>query len=112
MTETNQKQPELFNLKNVVVFIDGTNFCHSLFQTYNVNYLDILELSRKLCTSTRLLKQIRYYCSPFIQSINPQIYKEQQEYLAELSKTPTVKVINSGKYIKKQIVLKKDLMNL
>lgn len=103
-----EKQKELFDLKRVIVFIDGSNLYHGIYRCYKYNYIDIVKLSEKLCNINRSLCQIRYYFSYFINEINPDLYIDQQKFLEKLKIKPLVKLIAGGKYIEKPIVLKKE----
>jgi len=103
-------QPELFkSKKRVILFVDGSNLFHSLWECYRTHILDIQELALKLCCVNRELKQIRYYYSPFIKEINSHMYKIQQRYIERIKTYPNVD-ISEGKYVRKPILLKKETL--
>jgi len=104
-------QSELFKpKKKVILFVDGSNLFHSLWECYKTHILDIQELASKLCNLNRELKQIRYYYSPFIMGINPRMYRIQQKYIEKIKNYANV-YISEGKYVRKPILLKKETMN-
>ena len=110
MTLTKQIRQELFKRKKrVIIFIDGTNLFHSLWECYRTHILDIQELALRLCCVNRELKQIRYYYSPFIKQINSHMYTIQQKYLEKIKVDNNV-YIAEGKYVKKPILLKRETM--
>lgn len=103
-------QKELFKKKKrVIIFIDGSNLFHSLWECYRTHILDIQELAVKLCCVNRELRQIRYYYSPFIKQINSHMYTIQQKYIETIKNHNNV-YISEGKYVKKPILLKRETM--
>jgi len=94
--------------KRVIVYIDGNNLFHRMWEYYNTHRIDILELSKTLCCVNRQLIKINYYYSPFIREINERMALLQQAYVADMSKNSRI-CMYEGKYIKKKIVLKKDV---
>jgi len=102
---------ELFKRKKrVVIFIDGTNLFHGLWDCYRTHILDIQELAIKLCCSNRELEQIRYYYSPFIKQINSRMYVIQQKYIETIRSHDNVHIVE-GKYVRKPILFKKETMD-
>lgn len=95
--------------KRVVVFIDGTNLFHSMWQLYRTHVLDMQEFAAKLCCVNRDLKQIRYYYSPFIRQVDQRTYIAQQKLIEMIKKEGNVDLIE-GKYVRKPIVLKRETM--
>ena len=105
------KQKEFFKRKKrVVIFIDGTNLFHALWECYRTHILDIKELAAKLCCVNRELVQVRYYYSPFIKQINSHMYAIQQRYIEAIKKHDNVHIIE-GKYVRKPVLLKRETMN-
>jgi uncharacterized LabA/DUF88 family protein len=96
-------------MKKVIIFIDGTNLFHGMWECYRTHILDIQELASKLCCVNRDLMQIRYYYSPFIKQINSHMYTIQQKYVETIRKHANVYVAE-GKYVKKPILLKRETM--
>ncbi|TET25736.1 MAG: NYN domain-containing protein [Dehalococcoidia bacterium] len=75
----------------VAIFIDGSNLYHALrsnFKRYNLNFT---EFTNKLCGSRR---QFRTYYYNVLRDPNqrPESYREQQEFLDILRKTPYLEV--------------------
>lgn len=103
-TSKRQKSP-----KKVIVFIDGNNLFHRMWEFYKTHRIDIQELSKTLCCSNRDLKQIRYYYSPFIKQVNEKTALLQQVYVEDMRKAITNLHISQGKYIKTKTLLKKEV---
>ncbi len=75
----------------VAVFIDGSNLYHALQNNFKRHDLNFAEFSHKLC-GTRQLSRVYYY--NVLQDPNhwPDAYREQQEFLDSLRKTPYLEV--------------------
>jgi len=75
----------------VAIFIDGSNLYHSLRSNFGRNDLNFAEFASKLCGSRRLFRT--YYYNVLQDSIQrPDSYREQQEFLDVLRKTPYLEV--------------------
>lgn len=77
--------------------------------SYSFPFINIKDLCGHLCTKNRQLVQIRYYYSPFKKHLNEPIYKLQQSYAYNIRKIKNA-VIRAGHYIKKPIVLPREMM--
>jgi uncharacterized LabA/DUF88 family protein len=69
------------------IFIDGSNLYHSLRGNFGRNDLNFAEFASKLCGSRRLFRTY-YYNVLQDPSQRPDSYREQQEFLDVLRKTP------------------------
>ena len=70
----------------VAIFIDGSNFYHSLINSFGNAKID-LEKFCKIISDNKLTK-IYYYTSPVSKSDNPNVYKSQQKFLSRIQKIP------------------------
>ena len=95
------------NRKKVIVFIDGNNLFHRMWDFYR-EQIDIPLLAETLSGAFRELKQIRYYYSPFVREVNSHLASVQQAYVHGFEKDSRVH-IGRGKYIKSQMLLKKEV---
>ena len=77
--------------KNIVVYIDGSNFYFSVKKTFNCK-IDIEKFCKKLSENNNLIK-INYYISPIIQSSNLKMYAEQQSFFEKLKKIDKLNII-------------------
>jgi uncharacterized LabA/DUF88 family protein len=93
--------------KKVMVFIDGNNLFHRMWDFYR-QHIDIPLMAETLCGEFRELKQIRYYYSPFVREVNAHIASEQQAYVNHFESNPLVYVCR-GKYIRSKLLLKKEV---
>jgi uncharacterized LabA/DUF88 family protein len=75
----------------VAIFIDGSNLYHALRDNYKRYDLNFAEFARKLCGERRLFR-IYYYNILQDQAQRPDGYREQQEFLDALRKTPYLEV--------------------
>jgi uncharacterized LabA/DUF88 family protein len=75
----------------VAIFIDGSNLYHSLRSSFGRNDLNFAEFSSKLCGSRRLFRTY-YYNVLQDPGQRPDGYREQQEFLDVLRKTPYLEV--------------------
>ncbi len=96
-------------MKKVIVFIDGNNLFHRMWEFYKTHMIDIQELANTLCCSNRELKQVRYYYSPFVKQVNEKTASLQQIYVEGMRKTTPNLHISQGKYIKTRTILKKEV---
>ena len=77
--------------KNIVIYIDGSNFYFSVKKRFNVK-LDIEKFCQKLARNKELIK-INYYISPLNQKTHPKQYLEQQKFFDELKKISNLNII-------------------
>ena len=75
----------------VVIFIDGSNLYHSLQASFNRHNLNFAEFANKL-VGTRHLFRTYYYNILQDPTRWPDAYREQQEFLDILRKTPYLEV--------------------
>ena len=75
----------------VAIFIDGSNLYHALHSTFGRHDLNFAEFTNKLCGSRRLLRTY-YYNVLQDPTQRPDSYREQQEFLDILRKTPYLEV--------------------
>ncbi len=78
--------------KDVRVFIDGSNLYQGVKRCIGRYRIDIEGLAKKLCTPNRNLIGIHYYDAPYIKSISPQDYYEQQRFFEYLNKNKNISV--------------------
>jgi uncharacterized LabA/DUF88 family protein len=75
----------------VAIFIDGSNLYHSLRGNYKRHDLNFADFTSKLCGSRRLFRT--YYYNVLQDPIQrPDGYREQQEFLDSLRKTPYLEI--------------------
>ena len=77
--------------ERVAIFIDGSNLYHGLRNNFRHHNLNFAEFATKLCGSRRLF---RTYYYNVLQDLTqrPDGYREQQEFLDTLRKTPYLEV--------------------
>lgn len=80
--------------ERVAIFIDGSNFYHSVKETFDVhdNQVDFAKLIEVL-RKDRLLFGVYYYNAPLDRGYNFEIYRKQQKFFSELRKIPGFHVI-------------------
>src|SRR3989338_3670628 len=98
------------NQERVAIFIDGSNFYHSVKSIFSVH--DTVEfrgagfdeLVKKLLHG-RLLVGVYYYNAPLDRKFSQEIYSKQQKFFEELRKLPgwnvvlcRLKKVGEGKY--------------
>jgi len=71
----------------VAIFIDGSNLYHALRSNFRRYDLNFAEFASKLCGSRRLFRTY-YYNVLQDQTQRPDGYRDQQEFLDNLRKTP------------------------
>ncbi len=75
----------------LAIFIDGSNLYHALRSNFGRNDLNFAEFANKLCGSRRLFRT--YYYNILQDPVQrPEGYREQQEFLDVLRKTPYLEV--------------------
>ena len=80
--------------ERVAIFIDGSNFYHSVKETFSIhdNQIDFIKLINVL-RKTRLLIGIYYYNASLDRGYNEEVYWKQQKFFAELRKIPDFHVV-------------------
>jgi uncharacterized LabA/DUF88 family protein len=105
-------------LERVAIFIDGSNLYHALEGTLKRHDLDFTQFVTKLC-GDRCLFRTYYYNALQDVSVRPDAFREQQEFLDTLRKTPFLEVrlgtikTSQGTQVEKgvDIMLGIDLLN-
>ena len=80
--------------ERVAIFIDGSNFYHSVKDTFNfhdnqIDFAMLIEILRK----SRLLIGVYYYNASLDRGYNEEIYWKQQKFFDELRRIPGFHVI-------------------
>ncbi len=80
--------------ERVVIFIDGSNFYHSIKDSFNIhdNQIDFSKLI-EILKKSGLLIGVYYYNAPLDRGYNPDIYRKQQIFFSELKKIPGFHII-------------------
>ena len=65
--------------KRIAIFIDGSNFYHSLKSSFNKTNIDFVLFCNYLSKNNDLII-INYYSAPLNQKDNPEDYKKQQKF--------------------------------
>ena len=86
-----KSQEEKVMEDRVAIFIDGSNLYHALRSNLRRHDLNFTEFTNKLCGSRRLFRTY-YYNVLQDPSQRPDVYREQQEFLDALRKTPYLEV--------------------
>jgi uncharacterized LabA/DUF88 family protein len=86
-----KSQEEKVMEDRVAIFIDGSNLYHALRSNLRRHDLNFTEFTNKLCGSRRLFRTY-YYNVLQDPSLRPDVYREQQEFLDVLRKTPYLEV--------------------
>jgi uncharacterized LabA/DUF88 family protein len=75
----------------IAIFIDGSNLYHALKNNFRRHDLNFAEFANKLCGTRRLFRT--YYYNALQDPVQrPEGYREQQEFLDILRKTPYLEV--------------------
>ena len=82
------------NQERVAIFIDGSNFYHSVKDTFQIhdNHIDFTKLI-ELLRNGRLLIGVYYYNAPLDIKFNKEVYWKQQKFFADLRKIPAFHII-------------------
>ena len=75
----------------VAIFIDGSNLYHGLRSNFRHHNLNFAEFATKLCGSRRLFRTY-YYNVLQDATQRPDSYRDQQEFLDALRKTPYLEI--------------------
>ncbi|MDP2917104.1 MAG: NYN domain-containing protein [Dehalococcoidia bacterium] len=81
--------------ERVAIFIDGSNLYHALKNNFKRQDLNFTEFANKLCGGRRLFR-IYYYNVGQDPAQYPEGYREQQEFIEVLRKTPYLEVRLGG----------------
>jgi len=92
----------------VVIFIDGSNLYHALRSNFRRHDLNFTEFAKTLCGSRRLFR-IYYYNVLQDPIQRPEGYREQQEFLDILRKTPYLEVRLGGTKVAQGIPVEKGI---
>jgi uncharacterized LabA/DUF88 family protein len=92
----------------VAIFIDGSNLYHALRSNLRRHDLNFAEFATRLCGSRRLFRTY-YYNVLQDPAQRPDGYREQQEFLAILRKTPYLEVRLGGTKVTQGISVEKGI---
>ncbi len=92
MEEQNQKSK--LGAERVIIFIDGSNFYHSVKETFDLhdNQIDFRKLIEAL-REGRLLVGVYYYNASLDRGYNEEVYWKQQKFFSELKTIPGFHVV-------------------
>lgn len=79
-------------MEKLVVFVDGSNYYHSLKKAFNKTNVDFQKLSDFLSSNYNLVK-IYYYSAPLLWQENPKQYSKQQKYFEKLKLVKRLELI-------------------
>jgi uncharacterized LabA/DUF88 family protein len=94
--------------RRIAIFIDGSNLYHALRGNFRRHDLNFAEFTGKLCGSRRLFRTY-YYNVLQDPTQRPDGYREQQEFLDILRKTPYLEVRLGGTKIAQGIPVEKGI---
>jgi uncharacterized LabA/DUF88 family protein len=77
--------------QRVIIFVDGSNFYHSLKKSFGSAKIDLLKFCSFVSKGKKLIA-IKYYLSPLNQLDNPKNYAAQQLFLEKLKQLKIVSV--------------------
>jgi uncharacterized LabA/DUF88 family protein len=92
----------------VAIFIDGSNLYHGLRSTFGRHNLNFAEFANKLCGPRRLFRTY-YYNVLQDPAQRPDSYREQQEFLDILRKTPYLEIRLGGTKVSQGIPVEKGI---
>lgn len=80
--------------ERVMIFIDGSNFYHSLKDTFDIHH-DQIDFGKFIdeLKSGRLLISVYYYNAPLDIKFNKEVYWKQQKFFADLRRIPGFHVV-------------------
>lgn len=79
-------------MEKLVIFVDGSNYYHSLKKAFNKTNVDFQKLSDFLSSNYNLVK-IYYYSAPLLWQENPKQYSKQQKYFEKLKQVKRLDLI-------------------
>lgn len=91
----------------VAIFIDGSNLYHGLRSNFGRHDLNFAEFAKKLCGSRRLFRV--YYYNVLQDPARAESYREQQEFLDTLRKTPYLEVRLGGTKMAQGTIVEKGI---
>src|SRR4030042_453256 len=92
----------------VAIFIDGSNLYHGLRSSFGHHNISSSEFANKLCGARRLFRTY-YYNVLQDQTQKPDSYREQQEFLDILRKTPYLEVRLGGTKMSQRVPVEKGI---
>jgi uncharacterized LabA/DUF88 family protein len=92
----------------VAIFIDGSNLYHGLRSSFGRHNLNFAEFANKLCGPRRLFRTY-YYNVLQDPTQRPDTYREQQEFLDMLRKTPYLEIRLGGTKVSQGIPVEKGI---
>ena len=92
----------------IAIFIDGSNLYHALRNNFKRHDLNFADFTARLCNSRRLFR-IYYYNVLQDQTQWPEGYREQQEFLGILRKTPYLEVRLGGTKVTQGVSVEKGI---
>ena len=78
--------------KKLIIFVDGSNYYHSLKKAFNNTEIDFQKFSNFLSSNYNLVK-IYYYSAPVSRQENPSQYSKQQKYFEKLKLVKRLELI-------------------
>ena len=94
--------------QRVAIFVDGSNLYHALRSNFRRHDLNFAEFTNRLCGSRRLFRTY-YYNVLQDPTQRPEGYREQQEFLDILRKTPYMEVRLGGTKLAQGIPVEKGI---
>ncbi len=92
----------------VAIFIDGSNLYHGLRGSFGHHNISFSEFANKLCGDRRLFRTY-YYNVLQDQTQKPDSYREQQEFLDILRKTPYLEIRLGGMKVSQGVPVEKGI---
>jgi len=92
----------------VAIFIDGSNLYHGLRSNFGRHNLNFAEFASKLCDSRRLFRTY-YYNVLQDPAQRPDSYRDQQEFLDNLRKTPYLEIRLGGTKVAQGVPVEKGI---
>jgi len=92
----------------VAIFIDGSNLYHGLRSSFGHHNISFSEFANKLCGGRRLFRTY-YYNVLQDPTQKPDGYREQQEFLDTLRKTPYLEIRLGGTKVSQGIPVEKGI---
>jgi uncharacterized LabA/DUF88 family protein len=92
--ENNNNKKSRTSAERVIIFIDGSNFYHSVKETFDLhdNQIDFRKLI-EILRAGRLLVGVYYYNASLDRGYNQEVYWKQQKFFSELRNIPGFHVI-------------------
>lgn len=80
-----------FNMKRIVIYIDGSNFYFSIKNKFNCK-INIEKFCEKLAGENNIVK-IKYYIAPIERTNAPKMYADQQKFFEKLRKMENLEIV-------------------